>query len=526
MSDRTALFYYVARVNDDGSSEPLDLTQRVKVFSYNDREGGMDKLTLTVDNFDLSNFDDPVFEQGAKLRVAWGNGKSMSPLRDMVVRKVVGGRELSVTAVTRDASKLDTVKKRRVFENTTRSDVVEQVAKENGFIIGATLVDKTPIVYDAICQGNLTDGEFLRKLASLEGFEFFVDHTGVNWKRRRVEQAPIRVFTYYTDPEGGEILDFNIENDVTRRPGKITVKARDPLTKEDISVEVSNTNYPDRPVLSDLTATIDGETGEVTGQREIVHEVTTLGAAPQSAADAEVQAKAAFRAATQGVVKMTLTLRGDPSFVAKSVVEVRGMGKRLSGKYYVKEVTHTLDSQGGYGMVAKLITDGFQNGGGRGASGGGADAGGDPSATLVSVADALEFAASGEISLGIDGETGALQGDIAKQEAVVRTASALADALRALSTQQGDQLARNAVRAVGALQKLASNARAVKMRDTTVAATNAAARLNAIIAAAQTPANAGVKNTKTLNDSDVRPVRTLDEDGEEVTRYERTGGRE
>lgn len=517
MSDRTAIFYFVARLSETGDAEPVDLTQRVISFSFTERESGMSKLVLTVDNKDLANFDDPLFEYGGRLRVAWGNGRGVAPLRDVVIKKVVGGRELTVTAVTKEGSLLDTKKRRRRFENVRRSDVVRQIARENGF--REPDVEDTPELFPSIAQSNLTDGQLLRKLAHLEGFEFYIDFDGLHWHRRRVDQAPIREYIYFIDQEDGEVIDFNVENDVTRRPGKVTVKGRNPKTKTDIEATTSNEDDPDRDVLADVSVAIDGESAQLTFRKEVAHE-TTISSNVESQVDAEREAKAAYRKAQQQAVKMSLDLRGDPTLIAKSVVQVSGIGRRLSGRYYVKEVVHTLDASGGYNMSAKVITDGFQGGKGRG--GASADSGAD----IQSLAGALRAASINDLSVGVVGETGELTGPSSRLAQVQATASALADALDVLSARQGDDLARGANQVGAALAKLASSARATGAKETSAAAANAAALCRRLAEGPREVLAKGKKNDKDVSDATVKPVPSVDADGRPVTRYVDTGGRE
>ena len=93
---RTEPVYFV-RVKPEGSnSERVDLSERVLAFSFEDSEKKADKLVLTVDNWDLSNFDDPVWKKGNILEVSWGYPGEMAPAREVVIQKVTGFQTLSV----------------------------------------------------------------------------------------------------------------------------------------------------------------------------------------------------------------------------------------------------------------------------------------------------------------------------------------------------------------------------------------------------------------------------------------------
>jgi hypothetical protein len=62
------------------------------------------------------------------------------------------------------------------------------------------------------------------------------------------------------------------------------------------------------------------------------------------------------RQAQHLTVELSATVLGDPSLLAKTVVEIQGISQRLSGKYYVKEAKHKLDA--GYTVELKCLRDG------------------------------------------------------------------------------------------------------------------------------------------------------------------------
>jgi hypothetical protein len=62
-------------------------------------------------------------------------------------------------------------------------------------------------------------------------------------------------------------------------------------------------------------------------------------------------------------VELSATILGDPSLLAKTVVEFQGISQRLSGKYYVKEAKHKIDGSG-YTVEVKCLRDGHSELGG------------------------------------------------------------------------------------------------------------------------------------------------------------------
>ena len=225
---------FTVKVQPEGkAAERLDLSDKVLSFAFEDQEKKADKLTITVDNFDLANFDDPTWAKGNVLEVSWGYAGQTAPARQMVIKSVKGFQVLTVVAHAKSVL-MDRQVRSRVFDNVTRAQVVRRVAGEHGYS-GADLdVEDTNTVHAHISQARMTDAQFLRKLALRQGFEFYVDATGLHWHARRLGQKPKRTLIWYTDPGQGDVLSIDVENDVTAKPGEVVVKGRDPLAKKAI----------------------------------------------------------------------------------------------------------------------------------------------------------------------------------------------------------------------------------------------------------------------------------------------------
>lgn len=350
----TPIFVRALPDGDGGSATRLDLSDRITEFTYKDEERRADKLTLTIDNFNLALFDDPAFVKGMLLEVAWGYPGNMSPTRVVVVQRITGGVELKVECLA-ESILLHRETRSRVFESVRRSDVARQIAREGGYVDDRVDVEDTPVVHPRIAQAGLTDAQLLMRMARQEGFEFYVDQTGFHWHRRRVGEAPVRVLHYYTDPNAGDVLDFNVENDVTARPGRIRRRGRDPLEGADIDEHADDESDAERTVMSPVRIIVDRETrARRVDQRTGTEEVRPTTAI--SAAQARREAVGRFRRVQQTAIKMKMTVIGDPTLLAKTVVLVRGMGTRLSTRYYVKSVEHSIGS--GYTCSLELVSDG------------------------------------------------------------------------------------------------------------------------------------------------------------------------
>ena len=387
MSSRSEPVIYVSLLRADKSPEALAeasavLTNRVLALEYQDSEKKTDVCKITLNNHDLTLFDSGLFEKGTLLEVSWGYLGNMSPPRRVSVTKVTGSLDLTIEAQDQGCL-LHKVKRTVTYENMTRSAAVKQVAADNGFDQEAFLfIDDTEVVFPSIQQTAMTDAQFLKKLADLEGFEFYVDFDGFHWHRRRTGQRPLRAFTYYLPPDVGDIVSFAVDNDVTAKPGKVTVVGRSSLDKKDItqSADATTTARTTTATQAELTnkpapvtavLKVDPRTGETSTvyPAAATPPLTNPGSSEvrpsnvKSDAEAKREAAGVFTRTQQTAVQLTLNIVGDPAMLAKSIVSVAGLGQRLSGNYYLTEVTHKIGSSG-YTCTLKGKSDGTNKGSG------------------------------------------------------------------------------------------------------------------------------------------------------------------
>lgn len=354
---------FSVQVQPPGKRERVDITDRITSFEYEDHEAKADLLKLTLRNDDLSLFEDPIIAQGNHVFVTWGYPGNMAPLRECLITKVKGATRITVEAQDKGVV-LNRHTLSRTFENVTRSQVVEQIAREEGYDIDRIHVEATPHTYETITQARLTNAQFLKRLADLERFAFWVDFEGLHWCSRPYAQPPRKTYTYMLPPGVGDIVVFDIENDLTAKPAAVAVKARDPLEKTTVEGTADDSSTPRTTLATTPAVLVDEVTLErvvppQTSKNAAVSTTTVPSTAPTAEA-AQREADAKFTAASRVAVKLTATLIGDPTLAAKQIIELNlGNVKRISGKYYVKECSHQLGDSG-YRCVIKASTDGGQ----------------------------------------------------------------------------------------------------------------------------------------------------------------------
>ncbi len=348
--------YYVKLIPKGTKGVRVDLTNRVLSFEFEDNESKADKLRLKVDNWDLANLDTPVWRKGGILEVTWGYPGRLAPARQVVIKKVTGFTTLSVEGFSKKFL-MDRIQRCRVFENKKRSDMVKQIAEENGFGSDVQFIQDTEEVIEFQTQAKQSDAHFVRKLAQKEGFEFYVDFDGIHFHERQVGQKPVRTFRWYGDaPSNREasILSFNIENDTSPIPGRSTTRGRNHFKKEDFEFVVDYTTdfSPQLAPNAEVTANLFAGLGNAA--------LDIIDATSETLASVGIRrARGRGKKRKHLTVKAKMGILGDPELLAKTVLSIEGIGNRLSGNYYLKKIVHKI-SESGYDCQCDIIRDGHK----------------------------------------------------------------------------------------------------------------------------------------------------------------------
>jgi phage protein D len=166
----------------------------------------------------------------------------MAVPRRVVVKKLKGFTTLDIEGQALSAL-MNREARTRNWENVSRSEVARQIAEEHGYEGQFIDVEDTEEVLDVVNQTAETDARFLRRLAAREEFEFYVDDGGFHFHERRQEAAPTHVFTWFSDPGRGDVLSVNVESDLVKRAGRVTVRGRDPMSRSTIESSSEHHEY-------------------------------------------------------------------------------------------------------------------------------------------------------------------------------------------------------------------------------------------------------------------------------------------
>jgi hypothetical protein len=329
--------------------------ERIMSFQFSDHDRKKDQLEMTFRNDDYKMLDDPIFVKGQKLEVTWGWKNNTSAPRRMIVKKVEGGTIITVTCHC-PVSLLDTKKRSRFLEGATDSEFVRMIADEYGYKSHLSIIEDTETRRD-ITQGRwMTDAKMCQRLASRNGFKFYIDATGFHWHRQDNSKIPFREYIYKTDwHEGAIIAPPEFEANLSKGIAKVRVLAQDPILKSPVDEAIGIDDEIDVSLGSE-DELFDPDDPDIGLRGFRISEEEVIAGGSLTAEEARTIADGRYRDTAQKRYKCTLTIIGDPALGAKILIGLYGVAETFNGLYYVKEVVSQISS-GKFIMTLSLVKD-------------------------------------------------------------------------------------------------------------------------------------------------------------------------
>ncbi|MCP3921909.1 MAG: hypothetical protein GY714_04910 [Desulfobacterales bacterium] len=205
--------------------------------------------------------------------------------------------------------------KSKTRENITLEAILKEIA-ENNKLQYFYNCDKKIELKEA-SQTKETDLAYLKRLCDDKGLNIKIS------KQKIIifsaSQADKEEAKYTLEKGKSNIISYSFNTKLHGIYKSCEVKYQEPKTKNKIEYTFAPSSAP--------------ETGKV----------NTINQRVESLADAEDLAKSKLRLANQDEITGNLSLVGDPLLIAGVCIELKGF-KTFDGKYYVKEVTHTIGS--------------------------------------------------------------------------------------------------------------------------------------------------------------------------------------
>ncbi|MCC6456785.1 MAG: VgrG-related protein [Caldilineaceae bacterium] len=339
MSDQLQASIPVATLKVAGTAVPdieQDLEEIVIDTSYNLPA----MATIRVHDHELEWIKDSTFSIGKEISIILGAPESLDAVApaEVFAGEIValephftsqGNHSLTIRAYDR-SHRLHLGTRSRTFLKMTDDAIVKKLAQEAGLEANA---DATKITYEYVLQNNMTDMEFLAARAQRIGYHFSVTGKKLNFiKAGSPVQGPILTL-------GENLRELSMRMSSARQSDRYLVRGWDFRAKKDILGSAGA-----QVAWRENGESKAGGTLAASAFKSSKVELVTL--APQTADEATALAKSAAGDQEGNFTEADGVAYGHPKLVAGVAVEMKELGPRFSGKYYVTSATHIFNSAG------------------------------------------------------------------------------------------------------------------------------------------------------------------------------------
>jgi phage protein D len=395
-----------------GAEIPLGVRQLVTKVEYESADGMADVLKVTAINPDfvppkgvsiigatqsgstggdgvLQLSETKIFQPGNEIDVAMGYGAQILHIGRAIIRKTQlifpqkGTPSIDVIAYTKDSAMMDNAPEKskkqkgkggRIFKNMRFSDAVKERATDYDFALD---VDDTPgVAKEFIQKVGLSDYDFVRGLANMTGFTFWVDgdadgtwtlhfkdpaHLNDNSELWPKEDDNPRKFKFkYNDGQFSTLLSFEPELAIQGAFTKLKAGVKDVRTGKIILVEFEedNTDSPDvsTEISGDAIMVVDQALDKpfnvAASSVKLFIEDFSINVKANRQLDSESDlrewARQWFRRNRENFVLARGMTIGVEQLRARQIHGIAGVGRSLSGDYQFTRVRHIAENKGGY----------------------------------------------------------------------------------------------------------------------------------------------------------------------------------
>lgn len=326
--DITHLSYCEIKLN--GSSAPAAVMEDLLECSVENSIHLPDMCSLRLRDTEFRWLDSSQFVAGVKLVVQAGAEKSSAPV---IFTGEIAGMEMDlsgngfVTLVIRayDRShRLHRGRQQRSFVQMKDSDIVQKVGSEAGFTVTA---DTTGQVHEWVMQNNETNWEFLQERAAYNGFRLYcVGENGLHFKKVKDGGDSVTQLEW-----GTNMRSFRPRVSASPQVAEVTVRGWDPKEKRAI---IGKSAEPKG--LADVSAKDGKKAASVFGPAKMV----VVDRPIHSQGEADALACSLFDEINADYLEADGLCYGRPEIKPGIQVQVKNVGEKFSGKYFITASTH------------------------------------------------------------------------------------------------------------------------------------------------------------------------------------------
>ncbi|HEX8475979.1 MAG TPA: contractile injection system protein, VgrG/Pvc8 family [Pyrinomonadaceae bacterium] len=328
------------KVSVAGSELPVETAVDILEVRASDYVEGAGTFTVTFNNWDSDKqefkwIDETLFSEGTEIEVKLGYVDLLS--------SIIKGEVTAIEPEFHDAEaptlkihgydllhRFRRGRKTRSFVNMKDSQIAEQVARDLNL---RAEVDDTQITHEYVLQSNLTDIDFLLERARRINYEVAVKDKTLLFRKAANDKDKVVSLDF-----GLTLKSFYPRLNTIRQVSEVVVQGWNAMTKEAI---VGTARKGDE-------ATTNGtKLGVAISEQAFSSAKTVMVDKPIfSEGEATQIAKGKFNEMADDYITGEGLSIGNTDIRAGAVVELKGLGTRFSGRYYITSSTHTVGRTG------------------------------------------------------------------------------------------------------------------------------------------------------------------------------------
>jgi len=308
-----------------------------------------DSATLTMHDPGGKWVDHADFAPGKTLEISAKVGKKQHPLFDGEIVEIEsdyfpGDRRVVVRAFDR-LHRLARGRHVRSFLNANDADMIKKIAGEVGL---SAKVGAASTVHPYVLQDNTTNLDFLRERAAMLGYLLFVEGKVLHCEEHGQHTATIPL-TYNQD-----LSEFHLRMTTVDQVDTVTTSGWDPKKVEAVIGQATTANGVPKVGTQQAGGKVASDAYGFKSDVLVADRPIRTQAVADKLAQATLDRRAGRFIEAEG------TSHGNPEILAGVLVDVKELGTRFSGKYFVTGATHTYGGDAGY--VTRFMVSGFQPG--------------------------------------------------------------------------------------------------------------------------------------------------------------------
>lgn len=282
-----------------------------------------------------------IFKYGNEVKVAFGYVSTLTTLVEGKIQKIDAkffeGNAPTFTVEGADSAYefLTLPSETKVFNQKTHSQMVQEIATLANPSLRAVVDDTVEVFPRKIKRGGEPYLTFLEELVTANPeFEFALSGRDLVFqKKKKAESADIAL------EWGKTLINFQPALNMAQATTEVIVRAWDSANKTMIEGRAragdEQTQEPGKKLASQIAQEIYGDVIRVVTDKPV-----------QTESEAQQEARAILEEEGNNLITATGETIGLPELLPGKCLEINGLGKWFSGKYYVEKVTHKIDQNG------------------------------------------------------------------------------------------------------------------------------------------------------------------------------------